>query len=190
MPGSGCQRGEAIERGSMKTWGEAQEAAFAEFAAGTQSSLMRTAVLLTGDWHAAEDLVQTALIRVYLHWGRSASWDSPLAYSRKVVVNLYATGRRRKWHSEVPHASPRPRGFGADPADQVVAHREVVRALATLPRHQRAVLVLRFYEDMTVEQTAQMLGCSAGTVKSRTQRAVRRLQSLKVLDHYLEGSAP
>jgi RNA polymerase sigma-70 factor (sigma-E family) len=174
----------------MKTWGEAQDVAFAEFAAGSQASLMRTAVLLTGDWQLAEDLVQSALIRVYLHWGRSRSWDSPLAYSRKVVVNLYATRRKRKWHAEVPHPAPMAasRALGADLADRIVARRELVQALSSLPRHQRAVLVLRFYEDMTVEQTAQMLGCSTGTVKSRTQRAVQRLRSMTTLAQYAEGS--
>src|SRR5579859_5848787 len=99
----GCQKGECSGRGGMKSRGEAQDAVFAEFAAGSQASLMRTALLLTGDWQAAEDLLQSALLRVYLHWGRSASWDSPLAYSRKVVVNLYATRRRRRWHAEIPH---------------------------------------------------------------------------------------
>lgn len=70
--------------------GDAREAAFAEFTAGSRASLMRTAVLLTGDRHSAEDLVQAALVRVYLQWGRSQSWDSPVAYARKTVVNLSA----------------------------------------------------------------------------------------------------
>jgi RNA polymerase sigma-70 factor (sigma-E family) len=173
----------------MKSWGEAQDVAFAEFAAGSQASLMRTALLLTGDWQAAEDLLQSALLRVYLHWGRSASWDSPLAYSRKVVVNLYATRRRRRWHAEVPHAAPVAAAVGADPADEIVARRELMEALTALPRHQRAVLVLRFYEDMSVEETADVLGCSTGTVKSRTQRGLKRLRSLTTLDRYMEGSA-
>lgn len=171
----------------MKTSGDTQEVAFAEFVAGAQPSLMRTAVLLTGNWHTAEDLVQSALVRVYQHWGRSASWESPTAYARRVLVNLSVTWRRRMWRAEVPHASPGVNALGPDVADGVVSQRELALALAALPRHQRAVLVLRFYEDMTVEQTADLLGCSAGTVKSRTLRAVRSLRAMGVLEHYLEG---
>lgn len=173
----------------MEVLGDAREAAFAEFAAGSRASLMRTAVLLTGDRHTAEDLVQAALVRVYLTWGRSESWDSPVAYARKSVVNLYATWRRRSWHGEVPHAVPADDGSGSDHADQVLAHHQIMAALATLPRHQRAVLVLRYFEDMSVEEAANVLGCSAGTVKSRTQRAIQRLRAMEAWHHDLEGSA-
>jgi RNA polymerase sigma-70 factor (sigma-E family) len=172
----------------MTSQGDDREAAFAEFAAGAQASLLRTAVLLTGDRHTAEDLVQSALIRVYLRWGRSDSWDSPVAYARKTLVNLYATWRRRSWHGEVPYAAPGDTGEQGDHAEHVVAHRQVVRALAALPRRQRAVLVLRFFEDMSVEEAAEVLGCSPGTVKSRTGRAIQRLRAANALDHDLEGS--
>ncbi|MFE5482062.1 SigE family RNA polymerase sigma factor [Streptomyces sp. NPDC056527] len=157
---------------------------FAEFAESAYASLLRTARLLTGDPHAAEDLVQAALVRVYLRWGGSARWESPQAYARKVVVNLYATWRRRRWHTEVV----RPGGDSApdthDMAGGADARLELARALAALPRAQRAVVVLRFYEDLSVEQTAELLGCSPGTVKSRTNRALERLRAGGALAGY------
>lgn len=159
---------------------------FTEFTEASYASLLRTARLLTGDRHAAEDLVQAALVKVYLHWGRSGSWVSPQAYARKAVVNLYATWRRRRWHTETAH----PGGEGAvaadgrDMAGGVEARLELARALGALPRAQRAVVVLRFYEDLSVEETAELLGCSPGTVKSRTNRALERLRAAGALAGY------
>ncbi|WP_329118687.1 SigE family RNA polymerase sigma factor [Streptomyces sp. NBC_01465] len=169
----------------METGPPARDADFTEFTASAYPSLLRTARLLTGDRHTAEDLVQAALVRVYLHWGRSAAWESPQAYARKVVVNLYATWRRRSWHREVPHALQGERPDGADDATGGTDTRiELRRALTSLPRAQRAVLVLRFYEDLSVEQTAELLGCSPGTVKSRTNRALERLRATGALTGY------
>ncbi|MEY9836283.1 SigE family RNA polymerase sigma factor [Streptacidiphilus sp. EB103A] len=163
---------------------QARDAEFAEFAAGAYPSLLRTARLLTGDRHAAEDLVQAALVRVYVRWSRAASWEAPRAYARKTLVNLYATWRRRRWHTEVLKAEPAGQAGRDDTADQVVARHELGRALADLPRAQRVVLVLRFYEDLSVEQTADLLGCSTGTVKSRTSRALQHLRSTDALANY------
>ncbi len=157
---------------------------FADFVTGAHASLLRTARLLTGDAHAAEDLVQAALVRVYLRWGRSAGWESPQAYARKAVVNLYATWRRRRWHTEVVRPEGDRTADGQDMAGSAEARLELARALATLPRAQRAVVVLRFYEDLSVEQTAELLGCSPGTVKSRTSRAWERLRAAGVLADY------
>ncbi|MEV0097026.1 SigE family RNA polymerase sigma factor [Streptomyces sp. NPDC050738] len=176
----------------MGTEPATRDADFTEFTASAYASLLRTARLLTGDRHTAEDLVQAALVRVYLHWGRSAAWESPQAYARKVVVNLYATWRRRSWHREVPHAI---QGEGGQPdrADDATGGTdtriELRRALSSLPRAQRAVLVLRFYEDLSVEQTAELLGCSPGTVKSRTNRALERLRATGALTGYAQRGA-
>ncbi|MER7955401.1 MULTISPECIES: SigE family RNA polymerase sigma factor [unclassified Streptomyces] len=161
-------------------------AQFTEFAESAYASLLRTARLLTGDPHAAEDLVQAALVKVYLRWGGSAGWDSPQAYARKVVVNLYATWRRRRWHTEVvrPAHDGAPAPDTHDMAGGADARLELARALAALPRAQRAVVVLRFYEDLSVEQTAELLGCSPGTVKSRTNRALARLRAAGALAGY------
>ncbi|WP_329117241.1 SigE family RNA polymerase sigma factor [Streptomyces sp. NBC_01353] len=157
---------------------------FAAFVESAYASLLRTARLLTGDPHAAEDLVQAALVRVYLRWGGSARWDSPQAYARKVVVNLYATWRRRRWHTEVVRPGSDSAPDTHDMADGADARLELARALAALPRAQRAVVVLRFYEDLSVEQTAELLGCSPGTVKSRTNRALERLRAGGALAGY------
>ncbi|MEV1066768.1 SigE family RNA polymerase sigma factor [Streptomyces sp. NPDC050263] len=168
----------------MRERGSDRDTEFGEFAAGAYPSLLRTARLLTGDRHTAEDLLQAALVRVYVRWSRSASWDSPHAYARKVVVNLYATWRRRRWHTEVvrPEADHTP-GAG-DMAGEAETRLELDRALAALPRAQRVVVVLRFYEDLSVQETADLLGCSPGTVKSRTNRALERLRAMGALAGY------
>ncbi len=166
--------------------GSVRDAEFADFVAGAHTSLVRTARLLTGDRHSAEDLMQAALVRVYLHWGRSAGWDSPQAYARKVVVNLYATWRRRRWHTEVIRPDEDRVADAGDMAGSAETRLELDRALATLPRVQRAVVVLRFYEDLSVEETAALLGCSPGTVKSRTKRALERLRAAGALAGYAE----
>ena len=154
-----------------------REAEFVRFAETVHPAMLRTARLLTGDPDTAQDLVQTALLRIYLSWGRSDAWDNPAAYARKTLVNVHATWRKRFWHREVPHDAPgeqwRPddsaQGWG-DPVD-------LERALASLPDAHRRVLVLRFYEDLSVEQVADLLGCSVGTVKSRTSRALERIRT-------------
>ncbi|GAA3374233.1 SigE family RNA polymerase sigma factor [Streptomyces sannanensis] len=169
--------------------GAAGEADFTAFTQATYASLLRTARLLTGDSHAAEDLVQAALVKVYLHWSRSAAWASPQAYARKVVVNLYATWRRRRWHAEIAHSDHAAEADGRDMAGGAEARLELARALTTLPRAQRAVVVLRFYEDLSVEETAELLGCSPGTVKSRTNRALERLRATGVLAGYAGRAA-
>ncbi|MFJ1613771.1 SigE family RNA polymerase sigma factor [Streptomyces sp. NPDC088251] len=168
----------------MRQGNSAQDAEFAGFVAASHGSLLRTARLLTGDPHTAEDLVQAALIRVYTRWGRAAVWESPQAYTRKVVVNLYATWRRRRWHAEVVRAETESSTSGHDMAGSAEARLELERALADLPRTQRAVVVLRFYEDLSVDQTAELLGCSPGTVKSRTNRALERLRAAGALSGY------
>lgn len=126
----------------MKSSGNAREAALAESAAASRASLMRTAVLLTGDRRCAEDLVQAALVRVYLKRGRSKLWDSQVGYARKTVVNLHATGRRRSWHGKVLHSAPADCGTHLDLAGQVVAHHQVTAVLGTPPCCQWGLLRL------------------------------------------------
>jgi RNA polymerase sigma-70 factor (sigma-E family) len=164
--------------------GSVRDADFVDFVAGAHASLLRTAQLLTGDRHTAEDLLQAALVRVYVHWARSAGWNSPQAYARKVVVNLYATWRRRRWHTEVVRPEEDHTADAGDMAGSAETRLELDRALATLPRAQRAVVVLRFYEDLSVEETADLLGCSPGTVRSRTNRALERLRAAGALSGY------
>jgi len=163
----------------------ARDAEFTEFVAIAYPSLVRTARLLSGDHQIAEDLVQTALIRVYLHWNAASARDSPQAYARRVLVNLFASWRRRRWRGEVPGHVPDLPSDGGD--IEMLTDRHTLRAaLARLPPAQRLVVVLRFYEDLSVQETAALLGCSAGTVKSRTNRALARLRESGALVGFAE----
>ena len=147
-----------------------------DYVAARQRALLRTARMLTGDEQTAEDLVQTTLERVWPHWQRVAHDRDPDAYVRKVMVNTYSSWWRRKWRGEQP-TSDLPEITTVDDdyarADLADALR---RLLPTLTPRQRAVLVLRFYEDLTETATADVLGCSVGTVKSQTSKALARLR--------------
>ena len=144
---------------------------FEEYVAARRGALLRTAYLLTGDAHAAEDLVQVALLKVVPQWRRVA--DNPEPYVRTVLAReSVSRWRRRRWRElhtdqvpEVPAADERP--------DDRLALRE---ALARLAPRQRAVIVLRYYEDLTEAETARVLGISVGTVKSQARDALARLR--------------
>lgn len=148
---------------------------FQEFVLARRRALLRTAWLLTGDWHAAEDLVQTALMRCYPHWRRIAG-DNPDAYVRKAITNAHASAWRRRWHGERP-AAELPDRPGVDEYDAADSRRVLLAALGRLPTRQRAVVVLRYYEDLTESETAAALGCSVGTVKSQAAKALVTLRA-------------
>lgn len=150
---------------------EAEE--FREFAAATQGHLRRSAYLLCGDWHLAEDIVQTAFIRIFRSWRRVRAADSPEAYARQVVYRCFVDQHRKKRIATVPLEATAER---ADPPPQNPLSDAVLDALAVLPPGARAVVILRFWEDLSVEQTASVLGISTGTVKSQTSRAVAQLR--------------
>ena len=147
-----------------------------DYVAARQRALLRTARMLTGDEQLAEDLVQTTLERVWPHWQRVAGDRDPDAYVRRVMLNTYSSWWRRKWRGEHP-TSDLPEITTPDDdfarADLTDALR---RLLPTLPPRQRAVLVLRYCEDLTETATADVLGCSVGTVKSQTSKALARLR--------------
>lgn len=151
---------------------------FAEFVAARSTALLRAAWLLTGDRGKAEDLLQTVLAAVWPRWSRIADGGSPEAYVRRSLFTTSLSWRRRRWRFEVPEADV---PAGAGPADGVAdgcADRDAVRrALAGLSAQQRAVVVLRYVEDQSVEQTAEVLGCSAATVKVQAGRALARLRA-------------
>lgn len=151
----------------------ADEAGFAEFVAARSPRLLRTAYLLTHDWALAEDLLQTALAKSWFAWSRLG--DDPEPYVRKVLVNTYATWWRRKWRGETPTAEL-PELADADPTRALDDREELWRAMERLPRRQRAVLVLRYFEDLTEAQIADVLGISIGTVKSQASKALARLR--------------
>jgi RNA polymerase sigma-70 factor (sigma-E family) len=159
---------------------------FDDFVVTSAARLGRTAALLTGDRHLAEDLLQTALAKTYLRWHRLREPAAAEAYVRRVMVNQLVRWRRRRWTGEVPAAELPERAGDAGATGDAYGDsdtRAMLRAaLATLPRAQRAVLVLRYFEDLTEDETARVLGCSRGTVKSRTARALARLRELDLLD--------
>ncbi|MGI5356583.1 SigE family RNA polymerase sigma factor [Streptomyces sp. CA-252508] len=148
---------------------------FMEFAAGRTGHLFRSACLLTsGDTHLAEDLVQETLGRMYASWGRMARIDSPAAYAQTVLVRTYLTQRRRRSSGERPLAElpETTAGRGDDPALRVA----LLDALARLAPKDRAVVVLRYWEDRSVEETAAAMNVSAAAVRTRSTRALARLR--------------
>ena len=153
---------------------------FEAFVAARGSALWRSAWLLTGDAGRAEDLVQTALAKAWPHHRRVSAGDGSFeAYVRRILVTTYASWWRRRWRGEEPSASLPDRPAAAN--DDLAARRDVLAALARLPARQRAVVVLRYYEDRTEVETARLLGCSVGTVKQHHARAVRALRGSPLL---------
>ncbi|GIH75922.1 SigE family RNA polymerase sigma factor [Planobispora longispora] len=153
---------------------EEDEAAFDEFLAARSTALLRTAILVCGaSQHDAEDLVQNALEKVYRHWSRIRH-DNPDSYARRVVVNAaISVSRRRKVIREITFA--RPPDTPADSPDLDLRD-ALVAELRRLPARMRAVLVLRYWEDLSEAETAALMGCSAGTVKSQAARGLARIR--------------
>jgi RNA polymerase sigma-70 factor (sigma-E family) len=158
----------------------ADEAAFLDLYVARRGQLRRTAHLLCGDWHHAEDLVQNAFVKLYVAWARVREVGGVDGYLRQTLVHLYIDETRRRRYRDTVMAEPpnRPRPELADPSDRW----ELIAALRDVPRRQRACLVLRFYEDMSVAQTAAVLGCSEGTVKSQTARGLTALRDVLAAD--------
>jgi RNA polymerase sigma-70 factor (sigma-E family) len=150
---------------------------FDEFVRTRGQALCRAAFLLTGDRQLAEDLVQTALAKVYGKWSRIVAQGDPGPYVRTVLVRQAIAWRRRRWHGEVP-TSPLPEGDATDHSPAIAARDHLYRALGALPARQRAAIVLRYYEDLSEADTAAALGCSAGTVKSQTAKGLARLRAV------------
>jgi RNA polymerase sigma-70 factor (sigma-E family) len=154
----------------------ADEAAFLDLYVARRGPLRKTAHLLCGDWHHAEDLVQNAFVKLYVAWGRVRELEGVDAYLRQTLVHLYIDETRRRRHRDRIVAEP-PDESRSEPAD-ASDRWELIAALRGVPRRQRACLVLRFYEDMSVAQTAAVLGCSEGTVKSQTARGLTALRDV------------
>jgi RNA polymerase sigma-70 factor (sigma-E family) len=152
----------------------AQRDDFTGYVVGRSAALRRTAFLLCGDWHRAEDIVQTALTKLYVAWPRVRRADAVDAYARTTVVRTFLDERRRFWRREVPTETLPDTALPNDQPEERIA---VLNALAHVPPRQRAVLILRFWEDLSVEQAAHILGCSQGTVKSQTSRGLSTLRT-------------
>jgi RNA polymerase sigma-70 factor (sigma-E family) len=157
---------------------------FVEFVQAHAADLRRSAFLLCGDWHRAQDLTQTALIKMFLAWPKIQRADGLLAYARKTLVRTAIDESRRFWHRERATAAiPEMPALGVDSDISL----DVLRALATLPARQRATVVLRYWEDLPVEEVARLLGCGAGTVKSQAARGLATLRQMVSDDGLLEG---
>jgi RNA polymerase sigma-70 factor (sigma-E family) len=158
---------------------EVAEREFREYVAARQGALFRTAMLLTGHREDAEDLLQTALTKLARRWTRLHRSGSPDGYVRRILyhqqVSRWRTGRTRREYATaaLPESSP-----AADPAADVALRLAVAQALRQLTAKQRAVLVLRYYEDLPEAEVAEILGCAVGTVRSQTHRTLARLRVL------------
>jgi RNA polymerase sigma-70 factor (sigma-E family) len=188
--GGGVDEGLAAEeeRSAASVGGlVAEEEGFAAFVRERGDHHLRVAVLLTGDWHAAEDLVQASLVKLYRVWPRLDTGADPDPYLRRIMVNTQRSWWRARWRRETP-AARLPEGAasegivgqgvggGDDIADRQALGALVRQALAGLPRQQRAVLVLRYCEDLSEAEVAEILGCSPGTVKTHAHRGMNALR--------------
>lgn len=155
------------------------EERFTDFVRVHSPSLFRTAFLMTGDYQRAEDLLQATLVRLYQRWHRIEAMERPLGYARKVLINQATSWWHRRSSHEVPMLLIDEPSWGGG-VDEATEHARVWGAVLSLPPRQRAVLVLRYYEDLAEAAIAETLGMAPGTVKSHSHAALRRLA--EVLD--------
>jgi RNA polymerase sigma-70 factor (sigma-E family) len=157
--------------------GRQSDADFLGWVTTSRAGLRKTAYLLCGDWFLADDLVQETLTRLYGVWGRVSGSGDPGGYARKVLVNRYVDHRRRPSRRESPLAEL-PDVTGVEQPKSVDGDRDqLMQALRLVPKGQRAVLVLRYWEDLSVEQTAQILGTGANNVRSQASRGLDALRT-------------
>ena len=168
--------------------GAQHDAEFTEYVAARTTWLRRTGYLLCQDWHRADDLAQAAFLRLYLHWERARKVDHLDAYVRTILINIFLNEQRSPWWKRITltqgrardEDSPASGAFGE--AEAPAAHPaaedslDLLAALAKLPPRQRAALVLRYYCDLSITDTADLLGCTTGTVKSQTSRGLDTLR--------------
>ena len=154
-----------------------RDAAFEAYFAARSDAMRGTAYLLCGDWHRAEDLVQQTFTKIYQAWRRIQRQDAMDNYTRQTLIRTFLSERRRGWFRYesvgVPPADP-PTASAGPTEERLV----LLEALVKVPPRQRAVLVLRYWEDQSVEQTAELLDCSTGTVKSQASRGLATLRGL------------
>jgi RNA polymerase sigma-70 factor (sigma-E family) len=160
---------------------------FAEFVAGRSRELLRAGWLLTGDWALAEDLVQTALAATWPRWSQLARADRPDLYVRRVMVTTFLRWRRRRWNAEFSTGLLPDRPDRSDALAQVDVRASVAHALAVLPPRQRVVVVLRYFADLSEAETARVMGCSVGAVKSHAAKAFSRLRGVPGLAEIMTG---
>lgn len=152
---------------------------FSRFAAARSTALFRTAYLVVGDRGLAQDLLQEALTKTYVAWPRLRDVNKAEPYARRVIVTTGISWKRRKgWYGEQPHdvVPDRRESSATDVIDAADLRAAVWQQLLTLPPRQRAALVLRFYDDLSVAQTAEAMGCAEGTVKSQVSQGLKALR--------------
>ncbi|NUP52787.1 MAG: SigE family RNA polymerase sigma factor [Catenulispora sp.] len=159
-----------------------RDAEFTAYVSARQGWLRRVAYLLCGDWHRADDLVQSSITKLYTHWHRASRADNIDGYARRTLVNTYLAEQRLGWARRTilhrfgggaPDPEPDP-----PPGGDLDLGLDLREALGRLPARQRTTVVLRYYCDLSVEQTAQLLGCSTGTIKSQSARGLATLRNL------------
>ena len=173
---------------------QVDEDRFTDFVRAHSGRLFRTAFLMTGDYQRAEDLLQTTLVRVYQRWPRIQDMDSPGGYAHKVLVSQAGSW----WRKRSSHESPlvlRDEADQGDRMEDLAEHERVWQAVLSLPPRQRAVTVLRYYEDLSEAEIARTLSMAPGTVKSHAHAAARRLavllgEPVPSLDHPAKEVAP
>jgi len=166
---------------------------FSDWVAGHSAHLTRTAYLLCGDRHRAEDLVQITLTKLYVAWERVERADAVGGYARKILVNAAIDESRRPWRREYPDHDPATRESRTSPAagpDAGVAMSPMLLELRKLPPRQRAAAVLRYWQDLSVKETARLMGCTPSTVKTQSARGLDRLRgALSAVEHPTEQGA-
>lgn len=161
---------------------QADEESFRRFAVEHAARLRRSAYLYCGDWHLAEDLMQSTLIKIYRSWTRVQKDESLANYSRTVLLRTWLDEKRRPWRRSEVSGATVPERFDesrgpADSPDRLWARDLVHQGLLRLPPRQRAVLVLRYFDDLSVAEAAEVMSCSQGTVKSQTARGLDALRT-------------
>lgn len=153
----------------------AADAGFVAFVRAHSTTLHRTAYLMTGSREQAEDVVQTALTRIYLSWARRGTWEQPVAYARQVVTNVVLSSAGRRWSGERP-TERLPEDPGEDATDAVAERDRLRRALVSLPVRQRTAVVLRHYLDLSEAEAALSMEVPVNTLKSLTRRGLQTLR--------------
>jgi RNA polymerase sigma-70 factor (sigma-E family) len=169
--------------------GEEEREEFRTFVVARSTALFRTAYLLTGSRPDAEDLLQTAFAKTFLAWSRIHDKQAADAYVRRVLLNAHTSRWRLRRVAETPYGEL-PEQASRDAVGAVDLHDALWRALETLPRRQRAVVVLRYYEDLSEPEVADLLGCAVGTVKSQSSRALAKLREVSGLRDDPRGCLP
>ena len=153
-----------------------EETAYREYVTSRMEVMRRTAYLLCRDWHTADDLVSITIAKLYRHWARIGGAASLDAYVRKVLLRTWLDEKRRPWHRREQPTDELPELPSVDEF-VVVSRAQLLDLLDGLPPRRRAAVVLRLYLDLSVEETAEILGCSVGTVKSQTARGLDTLRA-------------